>query len=113
MPVTKQNDPAATELDASLVELYRKSRAEEFGVAAVDFATILDEVVSKNLQKYSAAEKQDFFNRLHLEDLILARACALGNQRAWEVFMLQFREKLYDTARQITRDDSTGKELAD
>jgi len=39
--------------------------------------------------------------------------CAAGNEHAWEVFMLRFREKLYDAARQITREDSSGRELAD
>ena len=113
MPAKNQNNPATTELDAILVELYRRSRAEEFGIAAIEFATILEELAAKNLQKHSAAEKHEFFRRLHIEDLALARACAQGNQRAWEGFMLQFREKLYDAARQITRDDSVGKELAD
>jgi RNA polymerase sigma-70 factor (ECF subfamily) len=45
--------------------------------------------------------------------LVLARACAAGNERAWEVFLIRYREKLYEIARQITREDSTGRELAD
>src|SRR5207247_3025196 len=32
---------------------------------------------------------------------------------AWQIFMLRFREKLYDAGRQIARDDATGRELAD
>lgn len=102
----------ATEQDPLFAELYRKSQAEEFGFPVSDFAAILDELAVKNASG-STERRRDFFGRLHLEDLALARACALGNERAWEVFMARFREKLYDTARQITRDDSTGRELAD
>lgn len=104
---------AASQSDALSPELYRKSRAEEFGISAGDFESILRDLVRKNLPASSVSEKQEFCSRLHLEDLALARACALGNSRAWEAFMLRFREKLYDAARQITRDDSTGRELAD
>lgn len=99
--------------DAAILELYRRSRGEELGIGAGEFAAMLDEVAAKNLPAASGKEKYEFCSRLHIEDLALARACAHGNQRAWELFLLQFREKLYDTARQITRDDSTGRELAD
>jgi RNA polymerase sigma-70 factor (ECF subfamily) len=96
-----------------MVELYRRSRSEEFGIPAPAFAVILDEVATKSIPGSAKAQKQDFFSRLHVEDLALARACAAGNERAWQVFMLRFREKLYEAGRQITRDDATGRELAD
>jgi RNA polymerase sigma-70 factor, ECF subfamily len=109
-----RNQPeASAQLDALSLELYRKSRAEEFGMPASEFEEILRELISKNLPKADDPSKQEFCERLHIEDLALARACSQGNQRAWEMFMLRFREKLYDAARQITRDDSTGRELAD
>lgn len=114
MPVRNQrNVEPATELDATLLELYRRSRAEEFSIAPPSFAAMLDELAAKNIPEASKSQRQDFFNRLHVEDLALARACAGGNGRAWQVFMLRFREKLYDAGRQITRDDATGRELAD
>jgi len=100
-------------LDRLEAELYQRSRAEEYGISPAEFAAILVEITRKNLPNASHPEKQDFCSRLQIEDLTLAQACARGNQRAWEVFMLRFREKLYDAARQITRDDSTGRELAD
>jgi RNA polymerase sigma-70 factor, ECF subfamily len=114
MPVRDQrNSEPGTELGAALVELYRRSRAEEFGIPLREFAAILDEVASKSSPESKKLLRHDFFNRLHVEDLALARACAAGNERAWQVFMLRFREKLYDAGRQITRDDATGRELAD
>ena len=65
------------------------------------------------LPQFQPLAKIEFSKTLRLEDLILARACAAGNERAWEVFLTRYREKLYDIARQITREDSTGRELAD
>jgi RNA polymerase sigma-70 factor (ECF subfamily) len=48
-----------------------------------------------------------------VEDLALARACAAGNERAWETFMARFREKLYDIGSYIARESGAGRELAD
>src|SRR5947209_4006687 len=56
---------------------------------------------------------EEFCGSLHLEELVLARACAEGNQQAWDVFLTRYREKLYGFARHITKDDAAGRELAD
>src|SRR5437667_5226873 len=100
-------------LELSVAELYAKSKAAEFGLAPERFAAILDEVAAKGAPAASPRQKEDFCSRLYVEDLVLTRMCAAGNERAWEAFMLRFREKLYDVARQITREDSAGRELAD
>lgn len=97
-------------LTPQMTALYERSRAAEFGIGAPDFVEILQEIAAKHSP---GSRFEDFCSALRLEDLALARACAAGNERAWEVFMLRFREKLYDVARQITREDSTGRELAD
>src|SRR6266568_6631575 len=96
-----------TALETAMTDLYAKSRAAEFGLGSAQFIAILEDVAAKHAP---AAEP---YSRLHVEDLVLARACAAGNEHAWEVFLLRFREKLYDVARQITREDSAGRELAD
>jgi|SRR5579864_25994 len=113
MPASTQADrhkaaPAA--LTSVLGELYAKSRGAEFGLTSVEFLVILREVSAKHA---AGLALEQFCITLRIEDLVLARACAAGNERAWEVFMLRFREKLYDVARQITREDSSGRELAD
>lgn len=114
MPAKNQDNLAiSAEPDAVLAELYGLARAEEFGITPSEFGAILDDLANRNYPGTSVRQKQEFWARLHLEDLALARGCAQGNERAWQVFMLRFREKLYDAARHITRDDSTGRELAD
>jgi len=110
MSVTSQRgvEPTVeTALETAMTDLYAKSRAAEFGLGSAQFIAILEDVAAKHAP---AAEP---YSRLHVEDLVLARACAAGNEHAWEVFLLRFREKLYDVARQITREDSAGRELAD
>ena len=48
-----------------------------------------------------------------MEELALARACAAGQERAWEIFMSRYREKLYDIAAYIAKESSAARELAD
>jgi DNA-directed RNA polymerase specialized sigma24 family protein len=48
-----------------------------------------------------------------VEELALARACADGQERAWEIFMARYREKLYDIAGYIAKESSAARELAD
>jgi RNA polymerase sigma-70 factor (ECF subfamily) len=48
-----------------------------------------------------------------MEELVLARACAEGNERAWETFMARYRERLYEIGLQIAREESAARELAD
>ena len=109
MPAARPTQPQ-TALQAACAELYAKSRAAEYAFAEEQFAELLSEVAAKHA---SGARVEEFCATLRIEDLVLARACAAGNERAWEVFMARFREKLYDIGRQITRDDSSGRELAD
>ena len=49
----------------------------------------------------------------NLEELALARGCAAGNEKAWEVFLTRYRATLYEAARGIVREESRAKELAD
>ena len=101
-------------LELVMSELYAKSGAAGFGISLEQFAAITQEVAAKCLPGGRTSHPDVEFSRtLRLEDLVLARACAAGNERAWEVFLLRYREKLYEMARQITHEDSTARELAD
>jgi len=107
--------PVAGRIRASAVaDLYQHSHAADVGLSQQDFARILGEIAAKHLP--AGAKESDalgFCRGLRLEELALARACAAGHERAWEVFLTRYREKLYDAARSITREDSSARELAD
>jgi RNA polymerase sigma-70 factor (ECF subfamily) len=89
--------------------LYEESGGRGFGLTLASFAAILLEVSGRYLPEDVAA----FHRGLRLEDLALARACAAGNEAAWECFLKRYRAKLYDAAAAIARDESVGRELAD
>lgn len=94
-----------------LVELYAKSQASRYGISEIEFSEILGSIAAK----YGASEMAlgDFYSSLKLEDLVIARGCAKGNDKAWEIFLTRYRENLFDSARQITREETSARELAD
>jgi RNA polymerase sigma-70 factor, ECF subfamily len=94
-------------------ELYSRSRAAAYGLAAEQFAVILEEIQVKYAANASAEEKSEFYAALRVEELALARACAAGNERAWEDFISRYRQKLHGMALHITRDGAHAAELAD
>ena len=108
--------PAAyipSELVTLAAELHAKCSAGQFGMCCEDLARILGEVVQKYIGAGGPAQLRAFCISLKLEELVLARACAAGNERAWEVFMTRYREKLYDIGLHIAREDSAARELSD
>jgi len=106
---------ASIAIPASLcAELYGQSGAEKFGLTSGDFTIILRAIVAKYLpQGAGQTEIVELLSKLKVEDLALARSCALGNEAAWEVFLNRYREKLYRAAYSITSEDSTARDLAD
>ncbi len=100
--------------DALFADLYREAGAERFGLTQQEFSEILEEVRGKYLPAdASQAEALDLYRSLRVEELALARACAAGNDAAWDLFLVCYREKLYDAARSIVPGESTARELAD
>jgi RNA polymerase sigma-70 factor (ECF subfamily) len=107
---------------------YERSGAAAYGVTAEQFAAILDEILRKYLPHNSAhnsapsaasdstpagKELNAFCAALRLEELALARACAAGNELAWQDFVSRYRQKLHRMALHITRDGAHAAELAD
>jgi len=107
--------PASPRIRADdFAKLYQQSRAADFGLPEQEFARSLNEIAAKYLPAGSTeADVLVFCRGLRLEELALARACAAGHERAWELFLTRYREKLYDAARSITREDGSARELAD
>jgi RNA polymerase sigma-70 factor, ECF subfamily len=107
-------EDAATTLAAAL---YERSGAVAYGLSARHFGAMLDEILRKHYlhaSPHASIEQQsDFCASLRLEELVLARACATGNERAWQDFISRYRQKLRNMALHITRDSSHAAELAD
>lgn len=101
-------------LDALLPSLFAASGAERFGLSIELFTGILAEAAGKYLEPDADAwSVNDFLSKLHLEELALARACAAGNEAAWEAFLLRYRESLYQAGISIANDYRLGRDLAD
>lgn len=100
-------------------ELWTKSQAERCGLSVDDFAGVLSAVgakVNHGLPAGVAAkitQRVEFFRSLHLPELALAHACALGREAAWEEFLRLYRRPLVLAAVGITGSASLGEELAD
>ena len=121
MPKSAQSGHQANVASA----LYERSGAAAYGVSVEQFAAILDEILRRyfsqnsahdsdpNSARASAEQKADFCAGLRLEELALARACAAGNERAWQDFIARYRQKLHGMALHITRDVAHAAELAD
>lgn len=102
------------QLDSLLAELYQKSGAEKYAMGIEEFAAILLTVAEKYLPADTEeAAIRDFYCSLRVSELALARACAAGNEQAWEDFHVRYRKRLHYLALGITREDSTARELAD
>ena len=106
--------PRPAEANAlSIRILFEKSGGERYGLTLQAFGVVLEQVAVKYVPQASAQQKLEFWRDLKLEELALARACAAGHDTAWQAFLTRFREKLYDIARGITKEDSSARDLAD
>ena len=110
-PISAQVQSAVADL---LAELHAKGGCEKIGLARESFAAVLCDVAAKYLPTGNTeAEARTFLLTLRVEELALARACAAGNNSAWELFLTRYREKLYQSALRIAREDSAARDLAD
>ncbi|HEV3037160.1 MAG TPA: sigma-70 family RNA polymerase sigma factor [Candidatus Angelobacter sp.] len=94
-------------------ELFEKSGAVRFGLTIECFEAILEQVAAKYSPQANSQQKQQLWRELRIEELVLARACSAGNELAWVEFLTKYREKLYDIARGVAKEDSNARDLAD
>jgi len=94
-------------------ELYDRTEGPAFAYAFEEFQSALLEIAGKQRPDAGQAELFEFLSKLKVEELVLARACVAGNEKAWEIFLTRFRAKIYEIALAITRNDAAGRELAD
>ena len=112
MSSSKSNPAVHSVVSEMVAELHAKAGCERIGLTLESFSTILCEVGTK-CGASSEDEARSFFLSLRIDELALARACAAGENSAWEIFLTRFREKLYLSALRIAREDSAARELAD
>src|ERR1700685_4148354 len=97
-----------------LADLHAKGGCEHIGLSRESFAAILCDIGSKHATSAtSEPEIRTFLLSLRVDELALARACAAGNNSAWEMFLTRYREKLYLSALRLAREDSAPRDLAD
>ena len=102
-----------TTLADLLGALYEQGRAAKYALEREQLADILIAIGQKYLPETATQQEvHSLFTSLRIEELVLARACAAGNESAWQDFMLRYREKLHDAALTITREESQARELA-
>lgn len=105
---------SASGLHPACDDLCAQSRSTDWGISHSDFAQVLLAIGAKYLSPEALPnEATTFFKGLRVEELALARGCAAGNERAWEVFLTRYREKLFEMALGIAREAATARELAD
>jgi len=92
--------------------LYASSQAREYGLSEAEFELILDAVVAKYCPEVSEKDRLAFLESLRHEELALARGCAKGNEKAWEIFLTRYRASLYSSAYTVARNDAA-RDLAD
>jgi RNA polymerase sigma-70 factor, ECF subfamily len=110
-PISSAVQSAVTEV---LPELHSKGSCERVGISQVAFGVMLGDVAMKYLPPDAGqTEAREFLLTLRVEELALARGCAAGHDGAWETFMIRYREKLYQAALRIAREDSAARDLAD
>jgi RNA polymerase sigma-70 factor (ECF subfamily) len=110
-PAGSPNPSGATE--RLLRELYDRTEGPAFAYSFEQFQSTLLEIARKQRPAAGEAEILELLSKIKVEELVLARACASGNEKAWEVFLTRFRAKIYEIALAITRNDAAGRELAD
>ena len=95
-------------------ELFERGAAARYEMPRAEFERILEAIVAKYLPAGASPEDtRELLAGLRIEELVLARACAAGNELAWQDFLIRFREKLYQAAIGIAKEDATARELAD
>jgi RNA polymerase sigma-70 factor, ECF subfamily len=104
--------------DDLLDTLWRESGADGLELSRTDLRNALLAVGVKHnfglepAIEASMPQREAFWRRLHLADLALAQACALGRDAGWRQFLARLRTPLTEAAIALTQSSSLGEELA-
>jgi RNA polymerase sigma-70 factor (ECF subfamily) len=99
-------------------ELWRAASAELVELSKAEFADALETIGARDNfgldpgKQANERQREMFWRALHLEDLAVARGCALGRESAWRRFLAQYREPLTRAAMEMTGSAALSEELA-
>ena len=99
---------------ATIADVYRKAGAQQWSLSREEFTEAV-EVSVRRAHAGSVPAQRDldrYLAALHLSDLALATACALGREAAWDHFVLTHRPVLYRAADALSPSGSA-REIAD
>ena len=88
----------APQIDEVLAaRLYKRAKAERWRLPSGEFARALESSAARvpGGETARAGDLERYLVSLHLEDLALACACAVGDEAAWEHVVREFRPLLY------------------
>jgi len=119
-PLKVDTSTTSVVLEPELLDrLWEESGSASWGLARSDFErTLLIAALRQNFGLAPGAvatvgEQAGFFRSIKLADLMLASACAEGNERAWEHFMAAYGAQLTRAAIAISGSETVGRDLAD
>jgi RNA polymerase sigma-70 factor, ECF subfamily len=97
----------------AIVRVHRRGNADGFGLSPADLGLALHRSVRAWDAAAGPAAIDEYLDKLRADDLVLARACIHGNERAWEGFIEKYRPVLHAAASALTHDEAGARELAD
>lgn len=118
-PIQELESQFTTISGLKIEDLWREAEADRVDLSKPEFARALLAIGAK--YNYGAAAGVQatraqigaFWRALHLRELALAQACALGRDAAWQQFLSRYRDPLTQAAIALTESASRGQELAD
>jgi len=99
-------------------ELWRVAGAAMVELSKAEFADALETIGARDNfgldpeRQTNERQRETFWRALHLEELAIARGCALGRESAWRRFLAQYQEQLTRAAVEMTGSAALGEELA-
>ncbi len=87
--------------------LFHRAKAERWGLSREEFAAALERSAAQRFrdERPAAPEVARYLEGLHVDDLALAAACALGRDAAWNHFIAEFRPAVLAAARSCASED--------
>ena len=101
---------------SSTVErLHAQSQAARWELSGEEFRAVVEHSAKKRFASESptAQKLEQYLCSLHVEDLALAAACAVGGESAWEYFYATYRPYLRASAAAILRCSGTSPEATE